>query len=123
MVLYAAAQVWDDVKDEGKTDEHNALGEWLLYGKTENPFYRAHRDQLDPVLYCMYSQWRDATVLERQDKAGCEKAYMLRAGIYTVWVFMARLIGGEAHCTKVGPEIYNSYGESLTDILKEFGHA
>lgn len=121
--LYVAAQIWDDVKDEGKTEEHDNLSEWLLYGKSLEPFYAKYRAQLDPVLYCMYSQWRDATVLETGSKEDCEKAYMLRAGIYTVWVFMARLIGGESHAAKVGPAIYRSYSETLNDILKEFNHA
>ena len=121
--LFAAAQIWDDIADEGATEEHNALSEWLLYGKSLNPFYARFRGQLDPVLYCMYAQWRDATVLETASKEDCEKAFMLRAGIYTVWSFMAYLLGGETHAKECGPEIYRSYGEKLEDVLKEFNHA
>ena len=121
-MLYDAAQEWDDMEDEGKC-RHNALFSWLAFGKEYTPFFAANSAIMRPAMLGMYLQWRAATVLEKGDKSDVEKAYMLRAGLYGVWHVMAWIIGGDDWAGEVGPEIYRTYGETMADLMKEFGHA
>lgn len=121
--LWEAAQVWDDVIDDGRTDLANDVYQWLAFGIHNDPFFQRHHAWLRPAMLQMYLNWRDANVLERANPADAEKAWMLRAGIWGVFSLIAWLVGGEAHSRKVGPEIWRSYGEQKQDILKEFGHA
>lgn len=121
--VWSAAQEWDDLHDEGKCDNHNALLSWLAFGKENNPFFMANAAVLRPSLLIMYQQWRSANVLERGDIDDVAKAYMLRAGVYTVFVMIAWVIGGDDWAAKVGPEIYRSYGETPKELLKEMQDA
>ena len=121
--LWEAAQVWDDVIDEGQTERANDVYQWLAFGVQNDPFFQKHHFWLRPAMLQMYLNWRDANVLEQSGPADAEKAWMLRAGIWGVFSMIAWIVGGEAHSRKVGPEIWRSYGESKQDLLREFGHA
>lgn len=121
--LWQVAQEWDDLEDEGRIDNPNALLSWLAFGKEYTPFFVANAHVLRPALLTMYLQWRAANVLDRGTPDDVAKSYMLRAGIYGVWHVMAWLCGGDNWAAEVGPEIYRMYGETPADILKEFHHA
>lgn len=118
--LWQVAQEWDDLEDEGRTENPNALLSWLAFGKEYTPFFAANAHVLRPAMLTMYLQWRAANVLDHGAPDDVAKSYMLRAGIYGVWHTMAWLIGGDNWAAEVGPEIYRTYGETPADILKEF---
>lgn len=113
---WRAAQEWDDLEDEGRCD-HNALLTWLAFEKEYDPYFRAHADLLRPVMWSVALQWRAANVLDREDVT---KSYMLRAGIYGLFHFIAMIEGGSKWAAEVGPEIYRTYGETLADLQEEF---
>lgn len=117
--MWQAAQEWDDIEDEGRCENHNALLAWLAFGKEYHPFFVQHSHILRPSLLQMYLNWRAANVLDHGDRNDVAKAYMLRAGIYSVWHMMAWIIGGNDWAEEVGPEIYRSYGETPQDIWSE----
>ncbi len=121
--VWIVAQSWDDVVDEGDTTSANDVFQWMSFGRFKEPFFVRFMPEMQTAMLMVYLAWRDATVLECESKASCEKAYVLRAMIYQLWGLMAHLIGGEAHSRDIGPEIWRSYGETLEDLLKEFNHA
>lgn len=118
--LWAAIQEWDDLHDEGKCDNHNALLSWLAFGKEYTPYFAANAHILRPAMLMMYLSWRAANVLERGNESDVVKAYMLRAAFYQVLHVMAWIAGGDDHAAEVGPEIYREYGETPKQLWSEF---
>ena len=120
MQAWDAAQQWDDLEDEGRCADANALLAWLAFGMDGNAFFARHAGTLRPALLSVYLQWRAANVLERSDDEGdVERAWMLRAGIYGFWHVMAWCAGGHDHAVRVGPEIWRTYGEALEEFKEE----
>lgn len=118
--LWRAVQAWDDIVDEGKSEEANDLFQWIMFRKEYHPFYAAHGPVLSPVMLSAFLQWQAANVLEKSsDDEDLNKAYMLRAGIYTVYLAMAWIVGGNQWAVEIGPEIYRTYGETLPGFKKE----
>jgi len=122
-MIWVAAQEWDDLEDEGKCSNHNALLSWLAFGKEYDPYFAAHQHILRPVFLSTYLQWMVANVLEKGDKNDVSKAYMLRAGIYGIWHMMAWIAGGDDWAAKIGPDIYRQYGETPESLWQEFNNA
>lgn len=119
--MWTALQEWDDIEDEGRCEDHNGLMSWLAFGKEYSPFFAAHSHMLRPAFLSLYLKWTAANVLDHGTKQDVEKSYMLRAEYYGLLHLMAWICGGDAHARAVGPEIYRSYGETVDDLLKEFG--
>jgi hypothetical protein len=119
--IWQVAQDWDDMHDEGKRS--NEFIAWLAFGKEYTPFFAAHADVLRPALLSMYLQWEAANILEDGDRNDVDKAFMLRAGIYSVFQMIAWLCGGNAWAIEVGPEIYRFYGETPQSLWEEKNNA
>lgn len=119
--LWTAIQQWDDEEDEGSSPDPNGLKSWLAFGKEYHPFFAAHAHVLRPAFLSLYLKWTAANVLDHGTREDVEKSYMLRAEFYGFLHIMAWIVGGDAHARAVGPEIYRSYGETVDDLLKEFG--
>jgi hypothetical protein len=117
--LWTAAQEWDDIEDEGKCHDHNALLAWLAFGKEYTPFFAKHHLILRPAMLFMYLQWNAANQLERGSVNDIHKAYMLRAGIYGVFHTIAWIVGDDEWATQVGPEIYREYAETIDSLVEE----
>lgn len=115
--LYDAAQEWDDLEDEGKC-RHQALLAWLAFGKEYDAFFREYADILRPAMLSMWLQWTAANTLDHEPDQ-IAKAYMLRAGIYSVFHTVAWICGGTDHAIATGPEIYRMYAETLEDLREE----
>jgi hypothetical protein len=123
LLLWDACQEWDDLYDDGKCRNPNALLSWLAFGKEYNPYFSAHSHILRPAMLTMYLQWTAANGLELGDKNDAVKAYMLRAGVYGVWHLMAWIAGGDDWAALCGPEIYRTYGETPESLWQELNHA
>ncbi|MCA0846120.1 hypothetical protein [Salipiger thiooxidans] len=121
--LYEAIQEWDDLEDEGRCKDANALLSWLAFRKEYDPFFLRWGHILRPVMLSCYLQWRASNVLDRGDKLDVAKSYMLRAAFYQVIHVIAWIIGGHEWAEKVGPEIYRHYAETPDEIWKEFNDA
>lgn len=118
--LWTALQEWDDIEDEGRCENHNALLSWLAFGKEYTPFFAAHAHLLRPAFLMLYLKWRAANVLDRGSREDVEKSYMLRAEYYGMLHLIAWIIGGDDWAAECGPEIYRSYGETVDSLWKEF---
>lgn len=118
--MWTVLQEWDDIEDEGKCDDPNALLAWLAFHKEYLPFFEAHAQILRPAFLSIYLKWTAANVLDHGSKEDVEKSYMLRAEYYGFLHMIAWICGGHEWARKVGPEIYRSYGETVDDLLKEF---
>lgn len=120
---WEAMQQWDDLHDEGKCEDHNALLSWLAFGKEYHPFFAANAHILRPIMLQLMLTWRAANVLERGNRDDVNKAYMLRAGFYPMLHVITWLIGGDAWADKCGPDIYRSYSETAEGLWKEMNNA
>lgn len=118
--LWDAAQVWDDVHDEGDKSRIDELMQWLAFRKEYHPFFMRHPDILRTGMLMMFLQWQAANRLERSIlPRDVEKAHMLRAGIYSVYVLMAWIVGGNTWADEICEEIYGQYGETIADLKRE----
>ena len=114
-----AAQRWDDAHDTGKND--NAVLAWLAFGKETDPFFKDHADLLRPVLMSVYLDWQAANTMEAAPTVDrMNKSYMLRAGIYRLFLVCAYLCGGHDHAVSVAADVYDFYGETLGGHQAEF---
>jgi hypothetical protein len=123
--LLAVAHTWDDLVDGDKPvppTEVNTVFKKLLIDIPRNPFYRAFQDQLMPLFQNVFLQWQAANVFEAE-KTDLPKAYMLRAGIYQVFAYVAWLIGGDDHAALVSPQVWRLYGEKLDAFEEEMKNA
>lgn len=114
-----AAQLWDDLIDEGTCRDTNALLAWLAFDKEEHPFFLEHCETLRPVMLSVYLQWTAANVLERGEENDVWLAWVLRAGVYGLFHVIARLCGGDVWAREIGPEIWRFYAERLAGFREE----
>ena len=122
--LWDAIQRWDDLEDEGQTGGMNALLSFLAFGKEYHPYFARNAHLLRPAMLGAYLSWRAANEMERTgDGEDVAKAWMLRAGFYSVLHMMAWIAGGDDHAATVGPLIWRSYGETLDAFREEMAHA
>ncbi len=117
--LWDAAQVWDDIQDEGDLSKSNNLFSWLAFSKEYDVFFAPNAHWLRPALMQMYLSWQAANVMELNGGDDTAKAYMLRAGYYQVVHLMVYMIAGDDWAAECGPEIYRAYDETLSGFQKE----
>jgi hypothetical protein len=121
---WTVCQEWDDLEDEGRCDDMNALLQWLAFDCHRHPWMQTAGPLMMPVLDAAVQSWRVANVLDRGDRDDVSKSYVLRAWpIYGVWLHMARLIGGSKWAADVGPEVWRTYGETAEGLWKEMQDA
>lgn len=125
LMLVAVADVWDDLVDkdcEVQEDEINRAMMICLSGIPRNAFYCRHMSELVPVMETSIANWMAANVLEKcKDNAkALEVANVIRHDLASVFVHMARLIGGLEWAAEVAPEIRMlAQNDSLAEFLKE----
>lgn len=124
-LLWDIAQVWDDLVDGehvSKTDINRAFVGSLVTVQM-NPLWGP--DIASAVLNT-YLQWSDANAIESDTTSTDEdlaKAWMLRAGIYDIFVMLAAKLYGLDWAVEVGPLVRKTYGEGLEDFITEVRHA
>ena len=125
--LWTVMQVWDDLIDERDNvpseNIHEAFRR-LIYTIPTNPFYAAHAHEIAPLLHNTMLQWMIANTFESDQKEGdLHKAWMLRAGVYQIFVYIAALAVDPVWASTVGPDIWRTYGETLEDFVEEMKDA
>ena len=122
-MLFGIAQVWDDVVDGDLVTVKNANSAFIaaLVGIPTNRIAQA-MPELPYHIYNVFLRWRDATNIEnnKPSKSDLHKCYMLRAGLYDIFVLIAAKLYGDEYAADVGPQIRRLYGEEFTDYAKEF---
>mgnify|MGYP003648416597 CR=1 FL=1 len=124
--LWHVVQTWDDLydNDEVTKDDINETFRRLIYNIPTNPFYAEHAHELAPLIHNMMIQWQIANTFEVDQKSGdLNKAWMLRASIYQIWVYIAGLAVDPQWASVVGPDVWRTYGETLEKFIEEMTNA
>lgn len=122
--LWDLAQTWDDLYDGDpiSRDAVNKAFTDALFMLPANPLYGP---DIQANLLNVYLRWQDANIIESSNASDNElaKAWMLRAGIYDLFVLIAAKLYGLAWATKIGPTVRKMYGETLEDYIEEMRNA
>lgn len=94
VALGSVSQVWDDLVDEGRSDHVSEAFLTALVEIPANPFYRAHFDQLHPVISMACFDYLAAQRLERGTPHERVLSFSLRDSYAAIVVQCAALIGG-----------------------------
>lgn len=83
-----------------------------------------HQDELRPLIMNAILKWFDSNKMESEGKEeDLHMAYMLRAEIYSIFCYIALLVGGLDHAKEVGVSIRRIYDEKLTEFIEEIQNA
>lgn len=124
--LLDISHVWDDLVDGDPVspDKINSTFLACLFELQQNPLW--FPAGLNFHVLNVYLRWRDANSIEADKSASDDdllKCYMLRAGIYDLFVVIAYYLYGDDWAKEVGPIVRKHYGEKPADYLLEMRHA
>lgn len=116
-----AAHTWDDVVDADVPLDRCALAaalRALVLDIPANPFYRAHRASLDPLIQQAALNWLVATEIERESSGPLHIAYILRSSYIDLVAHVALLAGGPLWAQTVCRHVRElNQDESMDDYL------
>jgi len=128
LMVAKVADVWDNLidRDTPVSDEAINGAFWTLAIEIPgNPFYRAHIDDLRPVLATGITNWLIANKIERDETLphrAIEIANVIRYSIADVVLMVALLIGGREWAAEVGPELrLRSQKSDLNEYINSLG--
>lgn len=123
VLLFGIAQVWDDIIDGESVAPETANRAFIaaLVELPTNPIAQM-MPELPYHIYNVFLRWRDATAIENNKPSDSDlhKCYMLRAGLYDIFVLIAAKLYGDDYAAHVGPMVRRMYGEDFNDYSKEF---
>jgi len=125
-LLLDIAHTWDDLIDKDKPVADEQINRAFLSATvdlTMNPLWDKH---LASNLLNVYFRWSDANSIERDCSSTDDdlaKAWMLRAGLYDMFVLIAHKLYGRTWAEQVGPIIRKYYGETLIGFIEEVRNA
>jgi len=121
--MIKAIHLWDDLIDkdnELKDEEINDVFTFLMVDMPMNPFYAVNHREIAPMMNTIILKWHTANVFEKEKEVNdVDKAYMLRAELYQLFVLCATLIGGREWGREMSIHIWRLYGESVKELKKE----
>ena len=121
--MIKAIHLWDDLidKDNELNDEEiNDVFTFLMVDMPMNPFYAVNHREIAPMMNTIILKWHTANVFEKEKEVNdVDKAYMLRAELYQLFVLCATLIGGREWGREMSIHIWRLYGESVKELKKE----
>jgi len=124
--LIEVSQAWDDLYDKDKEvtgDQVNRVFLLSIIEMQENPLWSgcgmAHH------VLNVYLRWRDASKIEENAPSDDDlnKCYMIRAGMYDLFVLLAYYLHGDEWAMTVGPLVRRFYGETLKEYKEEIKNA
>lgn len=113
---------WDDVADKDPVEEKDINKAFLL------TFFEFQNNNiwvscgLNHHLLNVFLRWRDANVIEQDLDASDDdlaKSYMLRAGLYDLFVIISYYLHGDEWAAKIGPYVRKFYGETYLGYVEE----
>ena len=121
--MIKAIHLWDDLIDkdnELKDEEINDVFTFLMVDMPMNPFYAVNHREIAPMMNTIILKWHTANVFEKEKEVNdVDKAYMLRAELYQLFVLCATLVGGREWGREMSIHIWRLYGESVKELKKE----
>lgn len=125
--MVRAIHLWDDLIDkdkEIKDEEVNRVFTFLMVDMPLNPFFVLNQRDIAPMMQSIILKWHTANVFEEEKEDNdIEKAYMLRAELYQLFVLCATLVGGRDWGREMSVYIWRLYGESVKELKKELENA
>lgn len=123
MDLWDVCQTWDDLVDkkELSKDEINSAFLKCILKIPTNPIYLS-MPELPYHMYNVFLRWRDSDLMECSSPSDDDlnKSYMLRAGIYDLFILIAAKLYGDDHAKAIGVKVRKYYGETLESYKAEF---
>lgn len=121
MLLLKIAHDWDDLID-GEPLQRKDVNRLLLnciFNVQQSPYWIPMG--LNHHILNVFLRWRDSDTIERGDftDEDLNKCFMLRAGIYDLFVIIAFYLHGEEWADEIGPVVRRFYGEKLTEYKEE----
>lgn len=120
--LWDVCQCWDDLidKTEITNDEINSTFLKCLIHIPTNPIAMA-MPELPYHIYNVFLRWRDSDEIERSSPTDDDlnKSYMLRAGVYDLFILIASKLYGDDHAKKISLTVRKHYGETLNNYKSE----
>ena len=121
--LWDVCQAWDDLVDGEiipKDAINDAFIKCLLHIPT-NPISLS-MPELPYHIYNVFLRWRDSDAIEIYSPSSedLNKSYMLRAGVYDLFVLIAAKLYGDEHAKNIGVKVRKYYGETLDSYKLEF---
>lgn len=126
-MLLNIAHTWDDIIDKDKPVSDKSVNQAFreaVFEIQQNPLW--HQCGLSHHVLNCYLRWRDANTIEKSKEMtdnDLHKCYMLRAGIYDVFVIIAYYLYGDEWVEEVGPVVRRFYGETLEEYMTEMRNA
>lgn len=124
--LLNLAHVWDDLIDKdspvGDEDINGVFLDTVML--QDNPLWV--RCGMHHHVLNVYLRWHDSDKMERDPASTHDdliKCYMLRAGVYDIFVVLAFHLHGREWASEVGPMVRKFYGETPEEFIKEMRDA
>lgn len=121
------AHTWDDLVDGDKSVTASVVNRAFIQSIFELQRYPIwFTAGLDHHVLNCYLRWRDATNMELDKKSSDDdlaKCWMLRAGLYDIFVIIAYHLHGDEWAEQIGPDVRRFYGEKLRDYIEELKNA
>ncbi len=121
--MIKAIHLWDDLIDKDSKIEDKDINDvftFLMVDMPLNPFYVRYQRDIAPMMNTIILKWHTANVFEKEKEVNdVEKAYMLRAELYQLFVLCATLIGGREWGREMSVHIWRLYRESVKELKKE----
>ena len=120
VMLFDAAQIFDDFADEDKVERKDldAIIHNTLVFMPINPFFRMHADALWPIISNNILKWQASDAAERTGNASV-MSFVWRAGFYDIILFVYALCYGHVEAAKNAQKIMNLYGEKFEGYMQE----
>ena len=119
-MILECLHIWDDSvdqdKDIAKQDANRAWVNAMIQLPT-HPIYKA-MPEMPYLIRDVYFKWVAANEFEKSGNE-LEKAFVLRAELYGLFVHIAGHVGGFEHAEKVSPIVWSLYGEKLCEFIEE----
>lgn len=111
---------WDDLVDRDKPVDNMAINTAFMLALTVIPVHKYWNSVMHTMLVNTYLKWQAANKFEAGDEQEhIKKAWMLRAGVFDLFLMLATQLYGVAWGEDCAPAVYAFYGEKLEDFLTE----
>lgn len=121
MTVLEAVHLWDDLIDGDEIDNRDVNRVFLKLFTVLAPHPLWDRE-LSGLMYSVYLRWQEANTFECDPDATdheLSQAWMLRAGVYDIFILLAAKRFGTEWAEAIGPEVRRAYGEQLNSFIEE----
>tara|TARA_R110002153_G_scaffold173631_1_gene326404 strand:- start:1235 stop:1693 length:459 start_codon:yes stop_codon:yes gene_type:complete len=126
LALLKIAHTWDDLIDNDKEVSNATIDSAFLASTIDLTLNPLWDECLAYNLLNVYIRWNCANKIEKNINSTnneLAKAWCLRAGLYDLFSLIATRLYGLGWGLSINEDVYNFYGETLKDFIKEIRNA